>query len=154
MKPGGELDALVAEKVMGWSQIPLTESKDENVRQFISLKEFLSEEGWQIWRRPDTGREWVVWHENSPARFSTNIAAAWEVVEKMHESPTHRICLYGKEGGSHSMVCSFSWKDGGSDFGCQINLLEARASTAPHAICLAALKAVGADLSTPVQGRK
>ena len=73
-------------------------------------------------------------------RYSDEIAAAWQVVEKMREQGwwvevrsdynatvplTRTICAFGK-----GQVCEF-----------------AEADTAPEAICLAALAVVGAEVS-------
>ena len=101
MKPGPELDALIAEKVMGWK---------------------LSRYFW------DTGTGKIA-IERTP-KYSTSIQAAWDVVEKL-EGELHfkrkddkwSVFLMGAE------VWAGSTQD-----------------TLPHAICLAALKAVGYDL--------
>lgn len=107
MKPGRELDALVAEKVMGWT-LP-------------QHSPFL------LWQ----GRNCVV-----EFRPSTDIAAAWEVVEKMSDG--FRFDLH-KVGGMSLWNTRFT----------ENKVFNALTSTydstlAPHAICLAALKAVGA----------
>lgn len=101
VKPGPELDALIAKKVMGWT---LGKSDDH----------YYLMDGRHIDRRVGTG-----W---SP---STNITHAFEVVEKV--GPQFEI-IYQPNG---------RWL---ARFG---NTIQAEADTAPHAICLAALKAVG-----------
>lgn len=69
--------------------------------------------------------------EHSPAHYSTDISAAWEVVEKLegrfiwdfnsHKNWRVRLATYDRK----------DWR-----------LVEGEAATAPLAICLAALKAV------------
>lgn len=105
MKPGPELDALVAEKVMGLSKEP-------------------------PWPKPF---KWYSrwWYYDREFRPSTDIAAAWEVVEKMSEQGI--------------TVVVWAWP--GGRFGCDIAVINKadliNGDSAPHAICLAALKAVG-----------
>ena len=93
LQAGHELDALVAEKVMGWAP-----------------------------------------GERGTPAFSTSIAAAWEVVEKMRADKL-------------SVTLTGYWE--GSTGKWWVNVLDnvetvatVRTDTAPHAICLAALKAV------------
>lgn len=109
MNAGRPLDALVAERVMGLMAHRIT------VNEALHL----------MTNGPRPG-------EPVPVRFySTDIAAAWEVVEKLH------LCELGMlvDGeGSASWRCVF----GGPAF--------AEAHTAPLAICLAALKAVGVEV--------
>lgn len=126
MKPGIELDILVAEKVMGIEDVckckdefrPVTLGYDENMKFF-------------------SGHEKC--HKLIAKRYSTDIAAAWEVVEKLDKLGFKDVNI---------------WKD---DFGyiCQIQKItsvykkffdSALAKTAPHSICLAALKAVGVEV--------
>ena len=125
MKPGPELDALVAERVMGWE-----------ARQGVLGCEVpprgvpLGMGGWPTW---------------SP---STDIAAAWEVVEKLRgpesnwnpSSPTHGD---GPRGQCLKILIDpmdFGgvWYWAGPD---DERFVLAKHGI-PHAICLAALKAV------------
>ena len=124
MKAGHELDALVAEKVMGWhiqqlssysfaawfdsdnSQTGWTEEPDD----YDSLRYFIG-----------------VWHP------STNIEAAWEVVERVKD---WRITLSGGE------YEGDGWSVGVTN---NTDTYYGLADTAPLAICLAALKACGVD---------
>ena len=122
MKPGRELDALAAEKVMGWRKKTFpgggggfTAWVDENekVMKLIS-NSTMSETCYRCdYFRP-----------------STDIAAAWEVVEKMSEQwPQYQLAkiedgwsvMWGFDG--------YGWP-------------EATGKTAPEAICKAALLAV------------
>lgn len=106
MKPGRELDALVAEKVMGWS--PVGDEFD--------------------------GAEFAAFLDAHP--YSTDIAAAWEVFEKIQPAA---IC-HAKFGGKNKLP---EWVVARpDDMGDEI----ATAPTAPHAICLAALNAVGVEV--------
>ena len=74
--------------------------------------------------------------------YSTDIRAAWEVVEKMAEGEGWQLSLNGPIGG---------WRAECTWWGCSIPLIgvrknlhhKAEAATAPMAICLAALKAKG-----------
>lgn len=75
-----------------------------------------------------------------PPHYSTNIRAAWEVFEKvarMVDDPWAGFVFDGKKG---VWRCHFDRQTPGgvSERGTAIS------DTAPHAICLAALKAVGA----------
>jgi hypothetical protein len=89
MKPGRELDLLVAEKVMGYK-------RNHGV------------------------------HGNVPF-YSTDLAAAWEVVEKMKKN-------YGFE---------LSWFMAIKKWKVCIGLASIATDTIPHSICLAALAALG-----------
>jgi hypothetical protein len=115
-KPAGrEMDALVAEIVMGWEYIP---DKQE--------------------RKTWSSTHWVNWKDSKGKTqllvlsYSTDIAAAWQVVEKtmlldnydlMKDGENYIFGHYGKNG-----------IDPWTEF--------VRASTAPLAICRAALLAV------------
>ena len=117
MNPGRELDALIAEKVMGLKNI-----------RYIKDWSFLE---------PDLASDLTEDHVNAKARgadavvvpfYSTDIGAAWEVVDKFKEYQLLKIYYPSQE--QTLYVVSFKR-------GC-----ERSAETAPHAICLAALKAV------------
>jgi hypothetical protein len=101
MKPGRELDLLVAEKVMGDTII-----RREQDNEIIS------------YCKP----------------YSTDIAAAWEVVEKMKEENILEIHVLRQSG-----VEIFFYDLEG-------DRRRIIADTAPHAICLAALKAKGVEV--------
>lgn len=116
MKPGRELDALIAEKVMG-----------------LKLK------------REDCNSYWIDSDGEEPAyptEFSTDIAAAWEVVEKVNlfVFPLRGLWVSGSSD-DEQYFCDFG--DIATIDGSYYNA--ARATTAPHAICLAALKSVGVN---------
>ena len=135
-KPGPELDAEVAEMVMGCKPqkqtfrgagadeykcgcgdpYPHNEPSYDNVEPY--------EDDW-IWA------------------YSTDIGAAWKVVERMCELFPERPLRIGRR-----------WGDGGMHARCDADLgkwwdadaadtaVRVRGDTAPHAICLAALEAV------------
>lgn len=107
-KAGGELDRLIAEKVMGW--------------------QWLDHEHDPILVPPAAARGTHVIPE-----YSADIASAWEVVVELKRLG-FRYFLGNGVDKPHS--CYF--EDPGTRQG------EAESDTAPHAICLAALKAVAA----------
>lgn len=106
MKPGRDLDALVAEKVMG-------------------LKGPLA----NFWYETENGM-----HACLPA-YSTDIAAAWEVMEEL-KSIGSMVQVFFSIG-----TWRVSWRRQNDPPSIT---LYATAGAAPHAICLAALQAVGA----------
>lgn len=104
MKAGPELDALIATKVMGAS---FQEIKDADY--------FVNESGGIGFDLPS---------------YSTDIASAWLVVEKLRLSV---------------LKCNHGWRAGDLSYGGHESsefIFDAIAETAPHAICLAALKSV------------
>lgn len=111
MKPGPELDALVAEKVMGWNLIDYPnigvieiETEDDS----FDLAEF---------------------------KPSTDIKEAWDVVE-FTENNVGGIELISLCDEKKYLFRIWNGKEN----------IEANAETAPLAICLAALKAVGIEV--------
>jgi hypothetical protein len=112
LEPGPELDALVAEKVLGGPK----EHPD-----------------WYWWK--STMPEWP---EGQPPvyagpKFSRSIADAWEVLQAAGRGLTMESADLQNSSYSVGM-----WSNE------KIGWVWAEANTAPHAICLAALKAVGA----------
>ncbi len=105
MKPGRELDALVAEKVMGYETVY-------------------------------SGANYYVERTYSPVPlYSTDISAAWEVVEKL-------ACM--KDEVNVFYDCGAWFCNTGVDANGEWSIERSGScATAPHAICLAALKAVG-----------
>lgn len=110
LEAGPKLDALVAEKVMGWEVGPHT--ADPLVARFKFR-----------WKLPnDAG-----YGDEPPPEYSTDIAAAWEVVEKLCASGD--FCLLTPLGfGGNGWACKMMDDD-----------YNATALTAPLAICRAAL---------------
>lgn len=118
MKPGRELDALVAEKVMGWVKRP------SEVDYFGP-----------VWSPPGSRDTY-----DGPPEFSTDIAAAWEVLNHFVSQDEMTTWELGKcEPKGKLFYCKFEmWDREGKQWIYPIE----KATTAPLAICLAALKAV------------
>ena len=115
MKPGRELDALIAEKVFGYRTYKTNNpfdywGKDKNVYLMSVIKK-------------ENGVETV----EETKRYSTDIAAAWGVVEKVTEI------------GSVYKAETPLWGVGLPGVQCATGV------TAPHAICLAALGITDGD---------
>lgn len=143
MKPGDELDALVAEKIFGCKVLRAT---DEG----LSQKEYEHLRRWG----PKCGCEglshdfWIGDECSFPAPYSADIAAAWEVVEKMRSPGSHRDCfsLYSPTDTVDDWYACFDRKWHGRSLesvGPDAYLEFESGESAAHAICLAALKAVG-----------
>lgn len=115
MKPGHELDALIAKKVMGWKR-----------EQHLGLKQL-------VWKGPPD--LFVTWRDD-PLLYSTSIAAAWEVVEKI-KLDGNMVNI--NTASNFSSVQIEKLNNGRWDLAVD----STDGDTAPHAICLAALKAVG-----------
>lgn len=130
--PSRALDAEIAEKVMGWTDVSLTAP-----------------------RRMPNGVTWFVPCGYSPENrchvelpeYSSDIAAAWEVVEHL-KSRGWAIRL------SNKMV-DWCWWAYVYDYRSEHAAAEAtvQEDTAPMAICLAALKAIDAIPPSPTAGR-
>jgi len=124
MKAGRELDALVAEKVMGLAW-------DESRCRIC---------GWGLKGSVDGGcvidncceRPAPMKRADEPGRYSTDIAIAWKVVEKLGEMDLS----FAPDDRDGTWDCSFGWD------GSENNPTCVYAPTAPEAICLSALKAV------------
>lgn len=116
MEPGRELDALVAERVIGWRNLEWCEACHEGGT--------IAPEGWY---GDGPGGECYLTRE-----YSVDIAAAWQVVEKMIDigysvfvDYVERWRCFITQGGGESPV---------------------EATSAPLAICLAALEAIGVEV--------
>jgi len=122
LEPGSELDALVAEKVMGESR-PTHPPND-----------------WQIKTQADSaGGNWfagTTGYQNGdepiwiPCPFSRSIASAWKIIEHDVLLETLHLRHSGQQGEWEASFCAFPGTIG-------------HGQTAPHAICLAALRAIG-----------
>lgn len=139
---GRELDALVAEKVMGYSRVDVP--RDVNGEN----------EGVTLWP-PNVDVAEYQWPYVGPVQiysfcpmYSTDIAAAWQVVEKMQERGmwAQLRTPFGKGKMDDGFWCGFTpmlttgW-NGRPDHNTSAAMM-------PLAICLAALKAVGMDYGT------
>lgn len=125
MKPGPELDALVAEKVMGRKREHEFDNDSDDPTCYY-CNAYLSSRG-----RPCAG--------DPP--YSTDIAAAWEVVEHMIERDmrVNVSTCYQPDDGT-PWICTLERHE--SQIG-DPNKWTEYAETAPEAICKAALAAVG-----------
>lgn len=141
MKPGRELDLLVAEKVMGWRPIIRSEwpcialaNTPDNEKEIAFL------------RAADLRGQ----YEDIP-NYSTDIAAAWEVVEKMcpeipetHGGYCPQFELTSNKGVERTWTASFYDRFGNAKWGTSSDkTFLACGYSVSAAICLAALKAVG-----------
>lgn len=126
MEAGRELDALVAEQVMGWE-------RDLNIPINPKYR------GIKYWKSPTGMRADI----NLIPHYSTDIASAWEVVEKAHELTgcTISLHLFGtfeRVSGMPKYMCKFY----GGRIGHPTPELTTKAfgDTPMLAICRAALK--------------
>jgi len=126
-EPGAELDAMIAKEVMGLDVH--FRKHGESKKHFDGY--FVKAPGWP-----------------KVKKYSTDISAAWEVVEKLEhdvllcrhfrvDTTPYRISVYhdGPKSGYTGNVKSTKTKS-----------YQASELTAPYAICLVALKSVKADL--------
>ena len=126
MEPGPELDALVAERVMGWKRLEDGIKKMDPKNKVV----LYTDDEFGVLPSCYPGPRW------SP---STNIAHAWEVVERFGPEWSVEIERWPHRGDKDwacRMVEFFKDKPGIKSQAGEL------APTAPHAICLAALKAV------------
>lgn len=135
MDAGRDLDALVAEKVMGWTK---TVSADHTNSPIQVLREMGIFYQWT----DTTGK--VVGLDIPP--YSTDIAAAWQAVDKLRslgwylwlEDAQFKDVQYTASFIlAEPMTEEYPWRSP------PIKQSLNDASTAPHAICCAALRAVG-----------
>lgn len=159
MEAGSELDALVAEKVMEYvvGNDPLFGGRGPKI---VSGPHWITCDGKEpTWQREN---EWPI----TCPKYSTDISAAWAVVEKLQKddfmvklwSPNQDV-----DKGTYAGMKKGDWEctvwkwfdrvtgrivppfaDAIDPYGEIISMK--RAETAPAAICLAALKAVGVNL--------
>lgn len=134
MEPGRDLDALVAEKVVGLDLSPREgghvwgEKHHHDLHYLRLCQNEGCNEQWMECCDPDNppSGPCVPWM----SRYSTDIEAAWQVVEKL-------MFQY------HDINLRYE-----PDFDvwiCKTTTSKAQGDTAPEAICLAALEAVGAQ---------
>jgi hypothetical protein len=128
MEAGRELDTLVAEKVMGITPLLV----EDELHVFTVNRRFL-QPGDYYYLDTDNSRIEV-------PHYSTDIAAAWQVVERLHE--LHR--------NDTSVIYCLSLTKWNEMYYCGFTELKddvVEASKAPLAICFAALKALESNLS-------
>jgi hypothetical protein len=125
---GRELDALIAERVMGWTRHPEKMHPTDN--RTI---------GGVLYCPP--GSPYNHGGVNVVPYYSTRIDAAWEVVEKHPAIVVQRAT--SRDGSKAGYMCSLPLEPNDPRrAGQRITSVNAEADTAPLAICRAALKAV------------
>jgi|ERR1041385_845440 hypothetical protein len=127
LEAGKQLDARVALEVLGWRH----NADYNNVEAHWSLNIF----------------EWVDASgiaTNILPDFSTDISAAWKVVEKFPAIVIQRAT--SRDGTRSGYMCSLPLEANGRE-GQPVKSLNAEADTAPLAICRAALAAQSAPVS-------
>lgn len=127
MEAGTELDALVASKVMGWRVF-----RPEQMDSSFDKNDCLLEPGGLLryYERAPNRWELRLW---SP---STDITTAWLLVEKL------RLAVQPQANGMWGAGQPRFVNEGETETDLAIR------HTAPHAICIAALKAVGVETPT------
>ena len=133
MKAGRELDAKIAEKVMGWKIYTPTNGYGD-----AFTLEYYSQPGEDIKIALAEVQKWAIGKLRAVSKWnpSTNIAHAWEVVEKLKEDhPRWYFELHWR----HDAKYRFQITEMHVGYN---NTLIDWGETAPLAICLAALKAV------------
>lgn len=116
-----ELDALVAEKVMGWKPTGRVSGVMETSEGFMF--------------------EGVRLKFTLPFEYSTDIAAAWQVVEKMFDTGLETELKIRPSRSLGNRFACFLWKPDGT-----VASSPRFSNTAPLAICLCALTSVGVDI--------
>jgi len=139
LQGGGELDALIAEKVMGWKKV-YCQTIFETIRGLPP---------WTRWwgqKQNAEGR----WRKTDLPKYSGDISAAWEVVEKLLDFRIYHGASEGGYAGGPEWTAYCRIGSLGNPFwpsGQPTNEtyrgISGNAPTAPLAICRAALKAVG-----------
>ena len=142
-----EINALVAEKVLGWEGRKIVYRWDDRKKKsdpMVMFEKggdsigdfgtFVDEEGNKI----QYGKPHRVYF---PLDFSNNISAAWRVFETVVDDHPNADVAKTK----HGYICIFQI---GTDEETQTGIVvEAEAPTAPEAICLAALKVRGVEVN-------
>ncbi len=155
MKAGRELDALVAEKVLQ-HRIWICEHCDSDDQWDCAYRstrsEFLTRAEAQFFAdthiRKKSQPSWYapsVYLSSALKNYSTDIAAAWDVVEKLR-SMGKSVSLYNRAT-KHGEVEPFGCEiENGTYQGEPATWFSDWQESAPHAICLAALSACGVKL--------
>jgi hypothetical protein len=112
------LDILVAEQVIGW-QLEKDEAKIKRLNEYLAHRE-----GRRWWRMPNGG-----WYHKPPA-YSTDIAAAWQIVDCLN-TQGYKLCLSQGDFENHA---SFVLDGKKFDY--------LTGTSIPEAICKAALQVV------------
>lgn len=123
-----EIDRLIAEKIMGWTDIKY------EIAGFGDGRNNTIEGPWSEWRGKRSAAPWIL--SESIPYYSTDITLAWEIVDRLVYK--WDFILYRDSG--------FGWTvyDGPRSLEDRMSL--ANAETAPLAICLAALRVMNVDM--------
>lgn len=131
-----ELDAKIAEQVMGWAWMEHPEHDKHRFAYFAPPTQLAraGERGWQL-AKPETRR--IAIERTFIPRYSSDVSSSFLVVEKMH------ALGLGAEYARHlvHVVLGFAWtEDGGKMFGAaELSYLLA---ASPAQICEASLKSI------------
>lgn len=126
MQPGRELDALVAEKIMGWTDFsPIDPAVDYSIGANGFRRNYATD--------PNGGKTWF-------PLYSTDISAAWEVVEEMRKREDDPFCI-----DIETCLINYTVKVADSNGYTDIWIIR---ESAPHAVCLAALLALSEEEQT------
>lgn len=129
LPPGPGLDALVAERVMGWERLEGQELLD---RLWPDNYPSQNKHQERVWVRRGTDEVMACKECGTIPSYSTEIAAAWEVVEAVK---FYNMAIKWDADGA--------WLSGIPNPFWGVPVHEGRGDSVPHAICLAALAAVG-----------
>jgi len=142
LEAGRQLDALIAEKVMGWIWCVQVNTCSPVKTELGKRSRFLGHpDRYRNWYEKWDGKEQLpidIHEESAFGEYSSDIAAAWEVVE-MFCADDIRLSLYYPVDGD---ICQLHFE---GDSG---RLHYAEAKAVPLAICRAALKALSAQQTT------
>lgn len=133
MPAGEELDKLICEKLDGWRWVKNSKNANGWACNGLCGENCSKEEEFKKWNQDN--KKFNGWVSPSTPHFSTDIAAAWEVVEKVRELGFDAIVVMHQD---RIPYCQFV-KPIDED---NIEEYLGTAETAPLAICRAALKAV------------
>lgn len=138
MKPGRELDALIAEKVMGWKWHPI--KGDEPYYDELTK----NHGGFWLNGTASVNCTDINGAPNCP-HYSTDIAAAWEVAQKLADmNEDNELVIYVSPSKHNECEVSIQfWDRSNPDEPVLSGPFYLCGESAPHAICLAALKALG-----------
>lgn len=146
MKAGRELDALIAERVLGWRRVrgSFAGTMTWNDRAVVLLPP-----GGIVTRVPRWTTEPITWFENIP-RYSDHIEAAWSVIKELLGRGLYPdLVSSGRPVAWRCVIDSYSDPEA-SDDPWPVNAI---ADTPALAICIASLKALdarsmGSDVGT------
>lgn len=136
MPPGREMDALVAERVMGWKRVDVPAAMRAMAAKDAVAVEH-PEGGTTILEHGGSCEGMPFSCERRLPRYSTDIEAAWSAIDKLTERFGDSVNFdMEREGGRwHAAFVCHGFGVRGSTW--------MRGDSGPHAICRAALKAVG-----------